>query len=268
MKRVIPIFLFTALILLSNKLIAQDTLIISPDKVVLADILEIGIDEIKYIPYEEPGSPVLVVDKAMVVKVITEEGKEYTFLNRFDDPALYANQRKNAIKFGLFSLLFGSLQFSYEHSIKPGRSMDFTLGIIGIGADVAGIRPRGVLIKAGYKFINTPDFYMRGMRYSHILKGFYVKPELIISTFGHDEYNYFSSYEGRTYRRTLFSIAGMLNIGKQWIFSDVFLIDIFFGAGFGFSSEGDFNYLYGFVGGYNSFPIALTGGLKLGFLFR
>lgn len=268
MKRILTLFLFLTPILFNLELKAQDTLIIAPNEVMLVDILEIGTDEIKYKPYGDPESPVFVVDKETVVKIITQEGKEYTFLDNFSNPELYVNQRKNALKFGLFSPLFSNLQFSYERSIKPGRSMEFTLGVIGIGADVNGNNPWGAYVKAGYKFINTPSYYLKGMRYSHLLKGFYVKPELIISVYAADHYSY-NYYNESTTRETKFGAAAVLNLGYQWVFSDVFLIDLFGGVGFGVASDGDeFTNLYGFMGGYNSVPFAITGGFKIGFLFE
>jgi len=263
--------LFTLLIsltIISAKLKAQDTIIVAPNKVILANIIEIGIDEIKYKPYNDPDAPVFVIDKAKVVKVITHSGTEYTFQDGFNDPSLYAKQRKNALKFGLFSVFTTSLQFSYEHSLKPGRSMEFTLGIIGIGSDPAGNDPGGAFIKAGYKFISTPDYYLKGMRYSHLLKGWYAKPEIIISVFSRDD-TYFNYYDENSGRETKIAVAAVINLGKQWVFSDVFLIDLFVGTGFGFTNNSsEFDYFYGFMGAGNGFPIALTGGFKVGFLFN
>lgn len=264
MKRIFFFSIFLGMIL---NLSAQDTLIIAPNQIILADILEIGIDEIKYKPFEDPESPIFVVDKAKVIKVITQEGKEYTFLDGFNDPALYEKQKKNALKFGLFSPLSTTLQFAYERNLKPGKSLEFTLGIIGIGADPNENNPAGAYFRAGYKFISTPDYYLKGMRYSHLLKGWYAKPEIIVTAFGRDHY-YYNYYNESTTRETIIAGALVVNIGKQWVFSDAFLIDLFIGGGFGISSEGDeFSNLYGFMGGYNSVPFAITGGFQIGFLF-
>jgi hypothetical protein len=120
----------------------------------------------------------------------------------------------------------------------------------------------------GYKLISTPDYYMKGMRYSHLLKGWYAKPEIIVSGFERDETYYWYSNESKT-RETIVAAALVVNLGKQWVFSDAFLIDLFLGAGFGFSNnDGDFDYFYGFMGAADSFPLALTGGFKIGFLFH
>jgi hypothetical protein len=253
-----------SLISLQSK--AQDTLFTIQNEVILADIIEIGTDEIKYKPYGDPDSPIFVLDKAKVSKLTTQEGKEYTFINSFDDPELYVGQNKNALKFGMFSPLLGNINFIYERSIRPGRSMEFSLGIIGIGKKY-DYDDKGVFVKAGYKFINTPDYYLKGMRYSHLLKGFYVKPEVVISVFGRS--NAYNTYDGNIDSKTIFGAAAVLNIGKQWVFSDVFLLDFFFGAGFGFANNGDqWTRLYGFMGGANSFPLAITGGFRIGFLFK
>jgi len=266
MKRILPYFLFLTLLFTGLKLTAQDTLIIAPNQMILADILEIGVDEIKYKPYDDPQSPVFVVDKAKVLKIITQEGKEYTFMDGFTDPELYTKQKKNALKFGIFSPLASNLQFSYERSLKPGKSIEFVLGIIGVGFDPEENNPAGAYTKVGIKFISTPDYYMKGMRYSHLLKGWYAKPEIIISAFGRDE---FDNYYGETIgRETIIAAAVVVNLGKQWVFNDAFLIDLFLGAGFGFSNNnGDFDRFYGFIGAADSFPIAITGGFKFGFLF-
>jgi len=61
----------------------------------------------------------------------------------------------------------------YEQNIKPGKSWETALGIIGLGADPQDVNPRGVYGKFAYKFMRNPDFYSTKMHYSHILKGAY-----------------------------------------------------------------------------------------------
>ena len=95
-----------------------------------------------------------------------------------------------------------------------------------------------------------------------------LKTELIISVFDSDHI-YYNYYNESVTRETTFAAAIVVDIGKQWIFNDAFLIDLFIGGGFGVSNDGDeFTNLYGFLGGYNSIPFALTGGFKIGFLFH
>jgi len=276
MKRLTLLLILLISCGLENNLNAQDTLFIakdaislSLDEVMVVEIIELGIDEIKYRPYNYPDSPIIVIDKSKVVKAVTKYGKVYTFNDGFNNDDLYKMQRKNAIKFGLFSPLVTTFQFGYERSIKPGQSIEVTVGIIGFGADPAEINPGGAYLKAGFKFINSPDYYIKGMRYSHILKGGYAKPELVFSFFSRDipTYNFYG--ESRKNRENVAAAALMINLGKQWIYSDVFLIDIFFGVGFGISnSKSGWDYYYAYTGGNDVFPLALSAGFKMGFLFR
>lgn len=266
--------LFVLLFLGSINGYSQDKMYLKNSKdVMLVDIIEIGSVSVRYKPFGDTNSVIFNMDKALISKIETEEGDVYTFKDPLTDPAVYADQNKNALKIGFFNPFLGSLQFSYERSLKPGRSIETTLGMIGLGFDPADIDPRGVTAKFGYKLIKTPDYIIPGMKASHILNGGYIKPEIIFNYFAYDGYTYdYSSYYSTSGRYNSFSGAIVLNLGKQWVISN-FLIDLYIGAGYGFASNGDDDYsdltnYYGFVGAFPGFPIALSGGLKMGFLFK
>jgi hypothetical protein len=156
------------------------------------------------------------------------------------------------------SPLTGVTAFSYERALKPGRSMEFTLSLIGLGfnnpEDAVGLG-----LKAGYKFIRSPDHYIRGMRYAHVLKGGYVKPEIA-----------FARYNLRSKDEEVIKAALMVNLGKQWVFSDVFLVDLYIGAGYGMTTSRieDPEYPHDFVVVDSEFPLALDAGFRLGFLIK
>ena len=67
-----------------------------------------------------------------------------------------------------------------------------------------------------------------------------------------------------------FFVSGVMQIvmGKQWIVDNAFLIDFYFGLGYGFSSSDNTNYHYGFSIANSSVPISFSSGLKIGFLFK
>lgn len=184
----------------------------------------------------------------------------------------YESQRKNAIKISFLSPLMGAAIFSYEHSMKPGQSMEFGIGVIGAGVDADDENPFGIIAKYGYKFMISPDWYDRRHRYSHILKGSYVKPEVTFLHYGVDTYyyNYNESTNEFTSRKersltTMFSL--MIVGGKQWVFNDIFLVDLFAGVGYGFGhNPRNESWHYGFLGADNDLPLTLTAGLKIGFL--
>jgi len=248
---------------------AQDQMLMRDGKTLEVKIIELGVDEIKYKMW--PASleqPVLVVDKVKVVRVELETGEVYEFKeDNFTDADMYVGQKKNAAKINFLSPINGSLWLGYERSIKPGQSFEVELGLIGVGFDIAEQNPRGIGFKGGYKFIKTPDFYMKGMRYSHILKGGYIKPELIFTAYSVDSYVYDpNTWEETKERVSTVGGAVMINLGKQWVYSDAFLLDLFFGIGYGFSSQADVNQ-YGFIGGNSNVPIAFSAGMKIGGLF-
>ncbi len=249
---------------------SQDKIFLKGSKEVLqVDIIEIGSQSIRYKTFGDSTSIVFNIEKYLVEKVLTAQGDVYAFADPLSDPAIYADQKKNALKVGFFNVFFGSMQFAYERSLEPGKSIEATLGIIGAGVDLTGTQSRGATIKFGYKMIKTPDYYIPGMRASHILNGGYIKPEIVFNVFNYDAYSY-DYYQSTTTRENSFSGAFVLNLGKQWIISN-FLVDLYFGAGFGFASNSEDYYsgqYYGFLGAYEGFPIALTGGLKIGFLFK
>ena len=227
---------------------------------------EIGFEEIKYTLSEFGPDLQFGILKSKVDKIIFEDGKEMLIdhlefareTSEMNSADLFLVQRKNAFKMAFFSPLTGVTAFSYERALKPGRSMEFTLSLIGLGfnnpEDAAGLG-----LKAGYKFIRSPDHYIRGMRYAHILKGAYVKPECS-----------FAMYTLRSKNEDVVKAALMVNIGKQWVFSDIFLVDLYIGGGYGMTSSRieDPEYPHDFIVVDPEFPLALDAGFRLGFLIK
>ena len=264
------------LILMINTLsftgFAQDRIIKITKDTINCQIKEIGDDEVKYTQKDFRGDLVFGIDKNKVNKILFSDGKELTFKDSMYDPAQYEKQHKNALKVGFLSPLFGATSFTFEHSLKPGNSIEATLGIIGLGTDFTGNSPAGVYLKFGYKFIKSPDFYLKGMQYSHILKGSYVRPEISFSTYSSTEEQkdyYGNPLPGSTsasVSNTMFAV--MLNFGKQWVYQDRFLIDWFTGVGYGFGeANGDNPFHYAFLGGSSGSSFSITSGLRIGVLF-
>ncbi len=255
-------------IALSQSIVAQDVILNKDSITIKCKIKEIGLDEIKYTLPEYSADVTFAIDKDKVAKIIFENGKEMSFQKEMTNPENYADNKKNALKINFLSPLYGSTSFSYERSLKPSRSVEGTLGIIGLGVDNWDENPSGAFVKFGYKFIKDPDFYLRGMRYAHVLKGAYFKPELGLATFGRDTYEYIYPYQQTTQRETVVSGVMQIVMGKQWIVDNAFLIDFYFGLGYGFSSSDNTNYHYGFSIANSSVPISFSSGLKIGFLFK
>lgn len=249
---------------------AQDIILKKSNEIVKCKIKEIGLDDIKYLLPEYSSDVIFSIEKDAVDKVIFENGAELIFSKEMTNPANYTDNHKNALKVEFLSPITGNTTFAYEHSLKPGRSIEASLGIIGLGLNGNNNNPAGVFLKTGYKFIQNPDFYIRGLRYAHLLKGAYLKPEIAFGIFGEDTYTY-EYYPVNSYteqRETIISATMQLIIGKQWIMDNAFLVDAFVGIGYGFTTNDWTSYHYGYLIADQSFPIALSAGLKMGFLFK
>lgn len=258
------------LVFLSLAAIAQDKIIKKNAEIINCKVTEIAAGEVKYY-YSENPKLIFGIDKALVDRIEFSTGEIINIeSNTFKNPEYYANQNKHALKINFLSPLFGSTEFIYEQNIKPGKSWETALGIIGLGADPQCIEPRGVFGKFAFKFMRDPNFYLHKMHYSHILKGAYFAPEIALRFMSFDSYDYYyydSQYTGEEDRKDNFSLALMLKLGKQWIFDDSFLLDIYGGIGYGFGGDDYETLNYGFIAGPSETPIAVTGGVRIGWSF-
>ena len=268
MKPTYALILFT--VALSFTGFAQDRIIKITKDTIVCQIKEIGDDEIKYTQKDFRGDLIFGIDKNKVSKILFSDGKELTFKDSMYDSAQYELQRKNALKIGFLSPLFGATSFTFEHSLKPGNSIEATLGIIGLGDDFTGESSGGLYLKFGYKFIKSPDFYLKGIRYAHILKGAYIRPEVSFTSYSAEssDGNYFNPGVISGSKETITMFAIMINTGKQWVVNDRFLFDWFVGAGYGFGNSKNNNaFHFAFVGGGANSKFVVTSGIRIGVLF-
>ena len=250
--------------------VAQDKIIKKTGEAVNCKVTKIVTDEIIYF-YSDNPELVFRIDKALVDRIEFETGKiinivENTFLNS----EYYAKQSKNALKINFLSPLSTNLEFVYERNIKPGKSWELALGIIGVGNDALDINPKGVYGKFAYKFMRNPDYYIHKMHYSHILKGAYFAPEIALRYVSFENKKYYSPISTtRIEKDSRSTLALMLKLGKQWVFDDSFLLDVYFGLGYGIESshydEEPLN--YGFLVLPENFPMAITSGIRIGWVF-
>ncbi len=254
---------------------AQDKIIKKNSEVINCKVSEVGTDEVKYY-YQESPKLVFGIDKALVDRIEFGTGEVITIeSNSFNDPEYYATQGKQALKINFLSPLFGTTELVYEKSIKPGKSWEVALGIVGLGNDIQEIDPVGVYGKFAWKFMRNPDYYQYRMHYSHILKGAYFAPEIALRYMKYDGegYDYYldeqgyshSRYTGEREQKT--TVALMLKFGKQWVFDNSFLVDTYVGVGYGFGADDYSGLPYGFIVAPDEFPIALTSGIRIGWVF-
>lgn len=274
MKSKLPItlvLLFTTSLLFAqpkfaDKLIRRDSTIIN------CEVREIGDDEIKY-SQEGLRSDILIgIDKNKVARIIFADGRVMKMVDSMSNSEDYRLQRKNALKVNAFLPVSGAFEIGYERSLKPGRSFESSVGIIYGGNDPeVNMDASGIFIKAGYKFIKDPDFYLKGMRYAHILKGSYIKPELALSTFSYDKTkfdpsNLLTSIPEKP-SGSVTKLAVLLNVGKQVVYSNRLVFDWFIGAGYVLGGGVESLRYFAFTGtGGSSFT--MSGGVRVGLLFK
>lgn len=271
MKNKILLSILFTVLLLPVLLSGQDQIHLRSNEIINCKVKEIGMDEVKYTLPDYPQDVLFSIDKELVLKIIFSDGKVMNFYKEMTNPANYTDNKKNAVKIDFLSPLTGNTTLAYEHSLKPGQSIEGTLCVIGAGQDVKDSNPFGIMASFGMKFIKSPDFYMRGMRYAHVLKGGYVKPEFILGHYNENETVYdYSNYpqKTKTVKKDVTTGALILNIGKQWVYNNAFLVDFNVGVGYGFDnldSGSEYHYAFAITG--ENGPLSFKAGLKIGFLF-
>jgi hypothetical protein len=265
--------LFVALMALSVSMFAQDRVYRKDGKVLRGKVLEVGTSEIKF-QYEEE-TLIYYIDITLVEKILFESGRKETFYEAGLEPGYYAEDRRNALKLSFFSLARNHLTLSYERAIKPGLSFEVDVNAIGLGYDAFDENPAGFGIAGGVKFFTSK----RRTNY-HMLKGFYIQPRLYFNAYAKDFYGYDPSV-GTEFkeRKSVQTGALTLNFGYQWVLSNRFLLDLYLGFGYGFTSFNPYDateppffysesggYQYGFAIIEDGPPLAGTGGLRIGFL--
>lgn len=266
---------------------AQDKIYKKKGEVLKVKILEVGLDEVKYRMYADSTGPIYVIDKESIQKVELESGKVETYKTGLNDPELYADQRKHALKVGFLSPLSGYLPITYEKSLGLGKAAEFTLGIIGAGKNqvlyssflVNGNYEEikrdqfGVHFAAGYKFNKLPTYFNRGVRMSHMMQGFYVRPTFNMGFYKDNALAVKNNTQVIDKRNVVFG-ALTIDIGQQWVFSDRFVLDLYVGFGYAFDNV-DQQQWYDYA--QDHFPIKLVGetdglglcsGLKVGWLIK
>ncbi|MBI1221819.1 MAG: hypothetical protein GC180_04365 [Bacteroidetes bacterium] len=272
---------------------AQDKIYMTSGKIIDCKVTEVGTEEIKYKISPEADAAVFTVKKIDVIKIEFANGHVERFVDELDDPNLYKDNRKNAWKVDFLSPIYGSTIFSYERSMRPGFSLEGSLGLIGLGRtqNLFGTNPRpaGAFIKVGPRFMKTPNFRSGSLRYYHVLKGAYIQPQAIFGTFNSNVQ--YTNFDPNTNNAT--SVSGrenttygalMITVGSQSVYSNIFLVDFYVGFGWGFNNtttqHKPSNYIQEFSlpntrtygawipNGSYSIPWAGTAGIKIGILTK
>jgi hypothetical protein len=281
---------FVCLLLLNTGLKAQDKVYRKNGEVLKVKVLEVSSSEIKYKIFGDNDGPIYVLEKDRIKKIVYENGRVETPTVNLKDPEQYADQLKRAIKLNFLSPLFGYTQINYEQSTGVGKSYELTLAIIGAGKnqgldyyDYSVVQNKrrnqfGFAVGGGYKFSKLPDFLFGRTRFTHIMQGAYAKPIIYLGNYSENRVAYKGNNQYVVDRQNITFGALQLELGKQWVFGDKFLVDGYVGFGWGADnkkSDGDiffdddteaYNYLNQRVGRSPGF--SMNAGIKLGLLIK
>ncbi|MFA7081689.1 MAG: hypothetical protein WC135_03665 [Bacteroidales bacterium] len=271
----ISIIMFSFLSLSAQDLIVRK----NPKAEITCKIIEIGEELVAYSADLGGQERRFTIDKNNIVYIKFENGEILNIEHSMFGKNNYQDNTNNAIKFNFTAPIIGFMEFDYERSIKPEQSWTAGLAIIGLGYQNFLYDATGIAISGGYRFYRSPDYYVRNMKYAHILKGSYVMPRIKMSLINAKVEQWGITYNeygqiidgNNTIEKNMASINLMVVAGKQWVFSNRFLIDWCFGIGYSFSNlkddeYGEFNAIGMLYGGGNR--MTYTSSIKVGYLFH
>ena len=236
---------------------AQDFIHKLDKEVMSCEIISVDVDNVKYIQRALSGTQIQSISRAKVWKLVYASGITNILNDNGELESVLSAQAKNVFKFGAFSPLSGAFAVGYERSLRPTRSFELSVGIIGLGVTIYE-EAKGLYFKGGYKLIKSPDYYYKAGDNTHILAGAFIRPDISIAYFAYD----MDVGKGRIIRENALSASIILNFGKQWILDDEFSLSINIGAGYAISSGEEYYYSHFTMG--NEFPLALTIGMTIG----
>jgi hypothetical protein len=143
-------------------------------------------------------------------------------------------------------------------------------------------------MQAGVKFLLGQEYYIKGMKYAHPLKGRYIRIDAIASDLSLKNiygYSYYTPVNGvytqQTVNGNAFGYGLFVTYGRQWILGNMFTLDYYIGLGasgvsasYSNASAGNsvrllennvYNY-YGFLRAAG--PFSATYGLTLGYILK
>lgn len=278
---------------------AQDMIIYKDKTIDEVTIIEVNPDFIKYREYGSPvNSATFSIEKDYLSKIIFESGRVMDLSKTMmDDERIYANQKRRALKIDLAGINSNYSFVTFEQAINPNKSWEAGIIWIGAGFDAESFdsftyeNAFGGALNFGYKLKRSPNFYMNRMRYGHILRGTYIKPNVFMNLYQYNLEDRMHVVDPATMewpitRESAFALSAQIDFGNQLVFDNSFLVDYSFGLGYGFTSklspEQGFNppaVNYGFIGGrrqvydwqgqpkYSS-PITFSFAIRIGFLMK
>ena len=281
------LFVATALGMMHTQARSQDSLFYTNGSVIVGQVEEIGLDQIRYHTNSAGNQVLIVVDKRDLSSIKLKGGQVYTFGSTSTEGPYSAEflSRKHVLSLDVLSPALDHVTVGYEQVL--GRRVSFVAkaGYIGLWETNSSddvFNSTGGLITAGVKFM-LPSSAKRipSARDGHPLSGWYLRSELVFSAWTRTRYYYSYYYDPEPLPTTndLTSAALILSIGRQVLLGERFTFDISGGFGYGaqwrdgkatnngFNDPGrqEYSFSHAFFG--NASPLVVSGGLRFGYVF-
>jgi hypothetical protein len=230
---------------------AQDKIFTTTQKAPIeGQVTEINVTEIKYKPTGRPF-PVTTLDKQDVIKIVYANGEVFMINNPLKDFAVYNGQRRWNAKIDLLSPLLGYTNLFLEHSVRPGRSAEYQLNLIGLGknqnlgyvnyvnfnSEQVKFDAKGIGLGYGVKFLRLPDYVNGQIRLRHILQGSYIKPAISASYYSRNFLGWDSLFGyNTTVRKSVFAINPSITVGRQFILDNTISLEFYGTVGYSFDN--------------------------------
>ncbi len=265
---------------------AQDTLVYMDGRRIIGQVEEVGVEVVRYRTSSAGSSVLVVAEKRELARVVLRDGQRFHFGVPGTGPeaseAFLA--RKQAVSLDFLAPALSHVTVGYERSVGEHVSLTGKVGYIGLG-DFSRVNNRerasGGLINLGVKFLLPPNRRrVPSARDAHPLAGWYLKPELMFSSW-RSEQRYYVGVEHYEYRNTHHYASLALNavVGREVVIGQRFTLDIFGGLGYGlqwidgavesrdhyYSERQEYAYSHAFLG--TNTPLTVNGGMMFGFAF-
>jgi hypothetical protein len=282
-------FLLWACVSSGQEVVLNDTLVTRHKEKIICKVVRVSDTDIEYKKFKETDSPVYTINREKVREIRYGNGTVEAVMPDEMDMNKEAEiiDKRSVIKAPFFAPMNSHLTLTYERCLKMGVNVEASLTFInnsmfdiGWGGIFGNPLTQGGAISAGPKFLLGQDFYIKGMRYMHPLKGTYFKPELSYTSIAvrHVPVYSYGGYGGVgiTGNRTVHirSTAIFLNIGKQWILGNIFSCGISFGAGYAYiqnsgDDQEDRKYTYNLYDYFSIIqPLAVKSSVTIGYIFK
>lgn len=279
-------FMAVVLCLVCTHMRSQDSLFYANGNIVLGQVEEVGLDQIRYRTNSAGNTVLIAVDKHELSRVKLQGGQEYVFDGAIGERPFSAAflHRKREVSFDVLAPALEHITVGYEQAFGKHMGLVVKAGYIGLWETERyddTFNSKGGLLSAGVKFM-LPYSAKRipSVREQHPLSGWYLRPEVVFSAWTHTRYYYDYYYSDPAKFKTDFTSAALiLTVGRQILLGERFTFDISGGFGYGAqwengqptndlrgsNSRQNYSFSHAFLG--NVSPLVVSGGLRFGYVF-